>query len=486
MDLRLLVEVPGASPNADEHIHIKGRTWRLEKDILQRTKDPEQIRPFTCISYVWGSGRRSNPFYPTKEMSDRTLAALELAMQISDATAFWIDAFCIPPYHPAKRATLESMGFIYSLATEVIVSLSSSTGQVLKRMGRLEAIDDESLEILERDTWVESVWTYQEVINSRKLRFVARNQLAEWFGIWSGPWTRETNVDGRNFFNSLGYSLQKYRARHHIKDLDVFVKFPRLDALEETLSDWELSNYAERPALQVMSNMDRRKAAITKYRFYSMIGSLTSIPSERASEGKFSELAEAFMRICEEKNDYSFIYSSAPRDNSGWRPLPGYLPSLISWHCFGEGQQGFHNESGFVLKDVLYLEQSSNLGGKELDYLLSIVQQLGDEKNEDKDETVSTKLFTIIKRMGFTGERSYIMTELGVFFPQFPLPLQEASLAIIVATHVKWTFGAPGFATAISNGHVVCIPGVFVGEVSGKDPRIQDYLFPHSNERARI
>ena len=176
MDLRLLVATE--RPISDsKHILLNGKYWQLLMNVP--IENLAAIPPFICISYVWGGGREENPFYQDKEMSDRTLPALEAAMRVSDASAYWIDAFCIPPEYPQKRIVLESMGFIYSLATEVIVSLGSSNGTVLTRMIHSEELGEDALDTLESDKWIESVWTYQEVVNSKAFRFVAQELPGE-------------------------------------------------------------------------------------------------------------------------------------------------------------------------------------------------------------------------------------------------------------------------------------------------------------------
>ena len=65
-------------------------------------------------------------------MSDRILLALTVAMRTSTLSSFWIGSFCIPTTQPQKFRTLESMGFIYHIATEVIALLSADLSRALK------------------------------------------------------------------------------------------------------------------------------------------------------------------------------------------------------------------------------------------------------------------------------------------------------------------------------------------------------------------
>ena len=83
--------------------------------------------PFACISYVWASDRTPNPIFEGKVMSANTVTALVCAAKVASPSvkAFCVDALCIPYTQPARNNTLESMGYIYSVAVEVIVALTA-------------------------------------------------------------------------------------------------------------------------------------------------------------------------------------------------------------------------------------------------------------------------------------------------------------------------------------------------------------------------
>jgi hypothetical protein len=73
-----------------------------------------------------------------------------------------------------------------------------------------------------------------------------------------------------------------------------------------------------------------------------MIGAITSASMDDARDATLDP-AEYFMRVCEAKGDYSFIYSTAPRSDvpgRSWRPIAGSLPAILCWHSFGDGQSG--------------------------------------------------------------------------------------------------------------------------------------------------
>ncbi|KAK5032019.1 hypothetical protein LTS07_004641 [Exophiala sideris] len=219
-------------------------------------------------------------------------------MASTGCKAFWIDVFCIPNQQPARRATLESMGYIYSQAVEVRAVLSARSFTAVHQLSTGDRLDEASLEILDADKWVQSVWTYQEVVNSRDLAFVCVNAPG-------------VVVDGTDFLNGIGFTLQKYKQKHGFDTFAIREMFPLLDALDDVLGDWRV---ASRCALLVMSNMDRRKWVEERNYFYAMIGSVTSKPCHRTGQGMEDQhLSETFMSVCEEKNDFSFIYTSAER-----------------------------------------------------------------------------------------------------------------------------------------------------------------------------
>jgi hypothetical protein len=312
---------------------------------------PKAIPRFICVSYIWGSGRAPNSLHDTSVMSDQTLPALVAAIENSNCSAFWIDAFCIPLAQPQRRATLESMGFIYSQASQVIVSLSEPSFAAVEQMVRSDIVDENALRILDQDEWVRSVWTYQEVVNSQRLHFVTGGVAG-------------AVVDGTHFLNCVGYSLDRYQKTHACNSFGIRQKFPGLDALEDLIADWLISNFTKRSAFQVMSNLDRRHTAEPQNYFYSMIGAVSQTPSARTPSPSVTELSETFMRICEEKNDYSFLYSTAARDERlgrRWRPVPGPLHALLPWHSWGEAQPGHYDSQGFWLDTMLRFDIATTM-----------------------------------------------------------------------------------------------------------------------------
>src|SRR5437762_8777672 len=163
------------------------------------------------------------------------------------------------------------------------------------------------------------IWSqadYQEVVNSKSIHFAAEGG--------------STSLDGAQFLNEVGSALEKYKKLHCCNSFSLRTLHPRLDNLEDTIADWLTAAFAERPAYQAMSSMDRRTSERKEDYFNALIGAITAEPLRDRSATALHP-AEYFMRLCEEKGDFSFIYSSAPRSNApgrSWRPLAGPIPAI--------------------------------------------------------------------------------------------------------------------------------------------------------------
>jgi Heterokaryon incompatibility protein (HET) len=452
MEFRLVVEHPKSSTT--DSFTLEGREWSLTEPLNISDSLPE----YTCISYVWGSGRVPHPLTTAVKISDHTLPALAAAIRNHDCRRFWIDAFCIPPSNPekgaARAATLESMGFIYSRAKQVIAVLSRNTFEAFVQMSQSDRVDERSLEVLEQDEWVMSAWTYQEVINSQNLLFVCEDE------------DLTSAIIGSDFLNRVGFSLELYKSAHSAIKFDIVERFPRLSTFVDLIADRLVSMYQELSALQVMGNMDRRLIREPKSRFYSMIGAISQERSQRSSHPSVADLSEAFMAVCEKKNDFSFIYSAANRDilsGRRWRPIPGSLPSILPWHGWGEAQHAHESAEGFWLDNVQRLELAPTLGHKAKQKIATWTRR--PEVVDVNEITIAEDLYPRLRQIGFTGSQEYLVTEDGLFFPQHPL-LIKTGVVILVSTSLAWTLGAPGLAKVVAEGVISYVPGVFVGYVT--------------------
>jgi Heterokaryon incompatibility protein (HET) len=453
MDFRLLVETP------DPY----GRPIVVEDKQLSMTgpldiNSSSDVPQYICISYAWGSGRVPNPIHPTVKMSDRTLPAVIAAIRNNDpnhsASMIWIDALCVPVEPLAKRATLESMGFIYGSATQVVVVLSNEAFAAIEKTSQLDTARTSSaaaeiLDVLENDTWMRSVWMYQ-VVNSRDLLFTGEGMVGKF-------------IPGEPFLNRFGHYLQTWQRANGYNSFTFREKYPFLDAFENVVLDWRMAGYGERSGLQVMSQMDIRLSEEPSNKFYSMIGAITNKPAGRSLTSSIESISETFMELCEEKGDYSFIYASTERDKrSGyqWRPAPGILRSTVPWHCLGAAQRGEKDPQGIRLKDIVVLEIAASVSepGREI---VLLTTQSDDEGQTDA--ALATKMYSLLRQLGFTGSEEYLVTTRGFFYPQWPI--FSAPLVLWASTTISWRVAVPGMAVVSVDGQKRYVPGVFVGAV---------------------
>jgi hypothetical protein len=309
-------------------------------------------------------------------------------------------------------------------------------------------VDPEDLLLLEADDWVSRAWTYQEMINSNNVEFVAEGNTA-------------APVGGNKLLNAVGHALTQYRKVEQVDAYEFRERHPHLDALETLTDDWLRAGYGERSAYQLISAMAGRSAINPDDRFYALIGAITSAPPAGPNDAALSP-PEYFMRICEQKGDFSFIYSSAPRDAGGWRPRPGPLGPVVSWPSAGDRQ------TGELRPDSLCLHNMVSVASGELDreartfvqdWLKKTVRSplppgLGDAARET------------LRRAGFTGSGDWLETTHGLFFPQHSLG-NVGDCVVSVATDIFFNFGAPGLLLGPAEAGTAQLRdvGVFVGPV---------------------
>ncbi|KAL9123052.1 MAG: hypothetical protein Q9187_000403 [Circinaria calcarea] len=353
------------------------------------------------------------------------------------------------------------MGFIYSRASLVMVILSPLSFDAVKEMSEGTVLKESTLEILEQDEWNRSVWTYQEIVNSQQLQFVCGSRTG-------------LTVDREHFLNCVGSALRLYTTKHKLDIFTVYERFPNLSAFEDIMLDSLIGGYTQRSALQILSNFHRRSYAEPRNYFYAMIGAMIQEPISWDTGNTVSDIAEAFMAVCEQKNDYSFIYTSVPRAETPgkrWSPLPGILPAILPWHVIDlDGAQRGHRDSqGFWLDEMMTLEPNKYLGDAAKEKMLISLPQL--TLAELSDSVIAERIYSALKRIGFTGRKEYSITEAGLFFPQETLP-EDSEVKFLVATRVRWAFGAPGLACVTTTGPSAANrQGVFGGiEITYRKP----------------
>ncbi|KUI68752.1 hypothetical protein VM1G_04443 [Cytospora mali] len=441
MILYLLTNI---SEHEDGAIEVNGRFWRLcPYDLDEFT--PESLE-FICISYSWGLGREPSPFHDDFMVSDRTVPALVAVARLRPACKhIWVDAFCVPLEEPERCHTLESMGYIYSRAHEVIAVLSDVVLPSLISMQKDKQLAEQYMFEMEKDEWVTRAWTYQEAVNARCLFITCED---------SG----DVIISGQDFINYLGCAL----AHLSIRALERRALYPRLDALED-LVDYLTADYQERSALQVMAKMDRRFHGRPEDHFYAMIGAISS--SLGSSTGAV-DACEAFMRICERKGDFSFIYSVAPRAPEAgrrWRPVPGDLPAVLQWDSWGSGEPGRITHDGLLLESVvqLCLGDVSTEADHFIRNWLRLIRQVPEGA---RPTDVSVHVFDALRLMGFTGPSDSLATPAGLFFPVRLVSPDEVE-SVFISSSLRWVFGSPGILCCQSTQQVSYVPGILVGTV---------------------
>ena len=384
-------------------------------------------------------------------MSDRAVRAVEATIEAVDPAAIWFDALCVPAHEPQRTLCLRSMGAIYAAASRVVAVLSASTMEVLETIRDGGSVTPDQLEALEGDEWVSRAWTYQELVNSREFLFVSE----------SG---RRPAVPAAAVLNGLGAAIQEYRRSNGLDTFRFREAHPRLDHLESLIADWLQADDGDRSALLVMSMMANRSSVDNDDKYHAMVGAL-STDAVWDREATAISAAEYFMRVCEGKGDYSFVFSSAertPEASRRWRPHPGPLPAILWWPPDGSGQPGEAQGSVLRLLDMHRATRGSPTAEAAafVDRWLAAVGATA--APDDRPHAVLAQL----TRAGFSGRGEWIELTEGYFFPQHGAHSPD-DLDIVLATQVTWRFGAPGLLVQRSGRAATVFRdvGVFVGVV---------------------
>jgi hypothetical protein len=144
----LIVETAkGKRSSREPFLYLNGKNW-VESDHYRLQSIAGH--PFACVSYIWGNSRIQNPLHLDKQMPDQTRPALAAAMKSSNVSSFG-SMPSIPMTQPQRSATLESMGCIYSAATEVIVALAQDRSAALEEMMLSEELQEQALLTFENE-----------------------------------------------------------------------------------------------------------------------------------------------------------------------------------------------------------------------------------------------------------------------------------------------------------------------------------------------
>lgn len=472
---RLLQPANNSTPPNVPSIMVLGKRW-----VIFEYANPTDAPPYTCLSYAWGEGKIRNLLNEGQLMSARTVTSLEAAIASSHSQqcwadnikfsykgeavkeeagqlaalkasqAFWIDALCVPTQNWARTACLQEWGNIFSSAFQVMVVLSKQCSSAIKSVRNSEKVETAALLSLEGEGWVSRAWTYQEAVNSRALYFIVEHE-------------ENMIVSGHGFLKSIEDAIEDYKSLHAFSNITWVATHPGLYNLEVVLADYLIANYTDRSAYLVMSAMGLRVCERPEDYFYAMIGSITKT-SSKVDEAEILHPAEYFMRACEQKGDFSFIYSTAPRSKvpgQGWRPLEekfsAVLPSLIT---FGSGEAGLRETTHIKLEKMF----RPLPGAIAADGLKAAGWFIGVQSEGLSPEATASEVLKRLRVLGFSGCGEYLEFETGFFFPQLKPEISE-DLFVAVSCGVDWVRGGPGLLlrSNATDFHDFVDVGAFVG-----------------------
>ena len=458
MEFRLLVET--SEPSSQPSFPLEGRYWTLSPTL--DLDGDEDIPRFACISYRWGPAREQHALDGQLTMSTHTLPSLAAVIRNGACNAFWTDVFCVPSSGPERQPTLENMGYIYSRASEVIIVLGEDTFSVMRNIIHDRSVCERDLEVLERDEWVSSVWTYQEIVNATAVSFVSEHQEDS-----------NTSIEGSQFFSALGHGLMKWQNSTGSDPFGAMRKFPNLNALETILADWQIADYTRRSALGIFTSMAFKRNPDPENYFYAILGSLTRSRQQLVWNAG-QNLAEKVMDICESKNDFSYIYTVAPRDTEPgrqWRPqavldpagvtsIPAVLRPILAWHTWGETQDGHYDEGGLRLHGMTIMSLSPSAGNSEKKSIAGWLHQPA--LQDAQDAVLATAVYTAVSSVGFEGKGTPIIVSGGYVFPLQTVE-RETIARILVSNQIRWSMGAPGLVHVKTLNGYEYVPCIFIG-----------------------
>ncbi|MGZ4956163.1 MAG: HET domain-containing protein [Methylobacter sp.] len=474
---RLLVPATDLTPPDTPFVELCGSRW-----VLTMLMPISDAPPYTCISYSWGSGRVDNVFEDGQLMSYRTIPTIEaaikaaqspehwsyalmctprneqkeataLATALKASQAIWIDELCMPFQNPARARCLLSLGAIYSSATQVFAVLSEPCAKLLHKVHSSEHMNADDLFVLENEDWLSRVWTLLEIIKSKRAFFIARGDDSVLFL-------------ALDFLNAILTDTTDYADAQGFKRYELSIRFPRLDRLQETIAMDRISEYADagRSAFQVISEMQHRGLVREGDRIYAMIATITTdLPSDSLDDISLHP-SEYFMRVCEAKGDYSFIYCIAPRSSMpgrGWRPVADQIPPVLSGLLTsGSGLSGSLKSTHLQMDNMCRM----NIGTVNSNGISAIKHFLQSEITDLSPADIAGAILEQLRQKGFSGCGDHLKLENGYFFPQSSLTHSD-DIFVATSHDVLWQDGGPGVLLR-SNGTDInqfCDVGVFIG-----------------------
>lgn len=455
---KLLIHVTEPNLQGVKTIELCGKMWILVD--FERLSDAP---PYTCISYSWGTGRIINTLNADQKISDRTISVTEtvinafkspesqnsalrsmfhtdnrfaekLALACSASHAIWIDSLCMPQQQHVAETCIQNMGVIYREATQVFAVLNTDCDSTIHKICNKEPLNLNDYLAVANDDWMDRVWTYQEFANS-KMMFIVAEDKGNIF------------ISEYQFLNAL---MSDEAAYADIQDIKLIQKLERMQLLvaEQQIED--------RSVFQVISATHHRQSTEnSEDRFNAIISVVTDGNTVIRNPHPVSKI-EHFLHICEEKNDYSFIFSTNPRSGvlgRMWRPLDDQITPVISdVLTFGRGL------SGSLKETHLQMNNMCRMTPWKANQVISAVE--GFVKTD-----LSKGILEQLKTRGFTGCGECIKLEQGYFFPQLSHK-RSKDFFVTISHDVKFQQGAPGLLLRSNDTDInkFCDVGVFIGK----------------------
>jgi hypothetical protein len=448
--------IPVTEPNL-KTIELCGKPWMLVD--FERLSDTP---PYTCISYSWGTEKVVNMMNNDQYISVRTIPVIEtvinafqayecqssalrslfhtntkfsdkLALARSASKAIWIDSLCIPQQQPAADICIQNMGVIYREAAQVFVVLNTACDNTVLKICNKQPLNINDYLAVANDDWIDRVWTYQEFANSMMMFIVAEDK-------------GNAFISEGQFLNAL---MSDEAAYADIQDIKLSQKLERWQFL---VAEQQIE---ERSAFQVISATHYRKSTECPE---DRINAIISVVTDEAVIWNRSLIThmEHFMRVCEDNNDYSFIFSTNPRsdvEGRKWRPFDDQITPVISdVLTFGRGLSGCLKDTHLQMNNMCRMASWKTNG---------VIKAIEGFVKVD----FSKKILKQLQQKGFTGCGDCIKLEHGYFFPQLPHK-RSKELFVAISHDVKFQQGAPGLLLRSNDTDIneFCDTGVFIGK----------------------
>lgn len=447
---QLLIPVNKSVSLSKEPIILCGKPWELVEFKL------EDAPPYTAISYVWNSENNGNDSERTIPVTESVIRAFQsresqekavksffhdnkkadekLTLIRKASGAIWIDSLCRPEDKAMANICIHNMGIIYKEATQVLVVLNSECENTVLKISNDEPLSLCDYVAVANDNWIDRIWTYQEIANSKLMFIVAEGKGS-------------ILISESQFLNALMCGDSAYK---NTSDTNLYQKLERMQRLIA------VQNIGENSAFQVMSSIQSRRSRGNES--LNRINVMIAVVSDNIIMNKsqnVTALVEKFICICEENNDYSFIFSRNERsDEPGktWRPIGGKVEPVVSnVVILGGGLSGSFKGTHLQMKNMCRM----------LPYKInSVTKKIEGFLNIDLTKDILEQL----KQRGFTGSGKCIKLEYGYFFPQNSH--KPSKNFFVVSSHdVKFQQGAPALLLRSTDTNIYdfCDVGVFIG-----------------------